>query len=103
MWREAFGEHQATTGYNHDAHLPSQGESNMANSEDVSDEAFAELFKLFSKPTKSPQKAFRTYQLTFESGEPVFTLSEVDRRSVGKGALLCTFNIRFRWESGHVR
>jgi hypothetical protein len=51
----------------------------MANSEDVSDKAFAELYELFSRPIKSPQKAFRTYQLTFENGEPVFTLSEVDR------------------------
>ncbi len=51
----------------------------MANSEDSSDEAFAELFKLFSRLIKAPQKAFRTYQLTFENGEPVFTLSEVDR------------------------
>ena len=41
--------------------------------------AFAELLKLFSKPTKSPAKAYRTYQLSFEDGEPVFTLSEVDR------------------------
>jgi hypothetical protein len=38
-----------------------------------------ELYELFSKPIKSPQKAFRTYQLSFENGEPVFTLSEVDR------------------------
>jgi len=51
----------------------------MANSEDVSDKAFAELYELFLKPIKSPQKAFRTYQLSFENGEPVFTLSEVDR------------------------
>jgi hypothetical protein len=51
----------------------------MANSEDTPDKAFAELFKLFSRPIKSSQKAFRTYQLTFENGEPVFTLSEVDR------------------------
>ena len=51
----------------------------MANSEDTPDKAFAELFKLFSWPIKSSQKAFRTYQLTFENGEPVFTLSEVDR------------------------
>jgi len=34
----------------------------MANSED-SDKAFAELFELFSKPIKSPQKPTRTYQL----------------------------------------
>jgi hypothetical protein len=49
------------------------------NSEDSPDEAFAELFKLFSKPTKAPQKLYRTYQLTFENGEPVFTLSEFDQ------------------------
>jgi hypothetical protein len=54
-------------------------QSTDGNSEDTSDKAFAELFELFSKPTKSPAKAFRTYQLTFENGEPVFTLSEVDR------------------------
>jgi hypothetical protein len=49
------------------------------DSEDAPDKAFAELFKLFSKPTKSPAKAYRTYELTFENGEPVFTLSEADR------------------------
>jgi hypothetical protein len=53
-------------------------QSTDGNSEDA-DKAFAELFELFSKPIKSPQKAFSTYQLTFENGEPVFTLSEVDR------------------------
>jgi hypothetical protein len=52
--------------------------SNESNPEDP-DGAFAALFELFSKPIKSPQKAFRTYQLTFENGEPVFRLSEVDR------------------------
>ena len=51
----------------------------MANAEDVSDKAFADLFELFSRPNKSPQKAFRTYQLTFENGEPVLRLSEADR------------------------
>ncbi len=51
----------------------------MVNAEDASDKAFAELFKLFSKPSKSPQKAYRTYRLKFENGEPVFTLSEADR------------------------
>jgi hypothetical protein len=54
-------------------------QSTDGNSEDTPDKAFAELFKLFSTPTKSPAKAYRTYQLTFENGEPVFTLSEVDR------------------------
>ena len=66
------------SGYSHNGHLPSQGDSNMANSED-SDKAFAELFELFSRPIKSPQRAYRTYQLKFENGEPVFTLSEADR------------------------
>jgi hypothetical protein len=51
----------------------------MANSEDLSDKAFAELYELFSKPMKSPQKAFRTYQLSSENGEPIFTLSDIDR------------------------
>jgi hypothetical protein len=51
----------------------------MANSEDLSDKAFAELFELFSKPIKSHQKAYRTFQLTFENGEPKFTLSEASR------------------------
>jgi hypothetical protein len=51
----------------------------MADSEDDSDKAFAQLFELFSKPIKSPQKAYRTYQLTFENGEPIFTLSDIDR------------------------
>jgi hypothetical protein len=51
----------------------------MANPEISSDEAFAELFKLFSEPTKSPAKAYRTYELTFENGEPIFTLSEVSQ------------------------
>ena len=51
----------------------------MANSEDGADKAFAELFELFSKPIKLPLKAYRIYQLLFENGEPVFTLSDVDR------------------------
>ena len=51
----------------------------MANSEDVSDKAFAQLFELFSRPIKSPQKAYRTYQLKFQNGERVFTLSEASR------------------------
>jgi len=54
-------------------------QSTDGNSEDTPDKAFAELYELFSKPIKSPQKAFRTYQLSFENGEPIFTLSEVDR------------------------
>jgi hypothetical protein len=63
----------------HNVHFPSQDNAAMANSEDVSDNAFAGLYELFSKPIKSPQKAFRTHQLSFENGEPVFTLSEADR------------------------
>jgi hypothetical protein len=54
----------------------------MAHSEDP-DAAFAALFELFSKPIKSPAKAHRTYELTFENGEPIFTLSEVSRLMEG--------------------
>jgi hypothetical protein len=54
-------------------------QSTDGNSEDTADKAFAELFELFSKPIRSPQKALRAYQLTFENSEPVFTLSEADR------------------------
>jgi len=54
-------------------------QSTQCNPEDTPDKAFAELFELFSKPTKSPAKAYRTYQLTFENGEPIFTLSEASR------------------------
>src|SRR5260370_14449680 len=54
-------------------------QSTDGNSEDTPDKAFAELFELFSKPTKSPAKACRTYQLTFENGELIFTLSEASR------------------------
>ena len=53
--------------------------SSMNHSQDASDEAFTQLFELFSKPIKSSQKAYRTYQLSFENGEPIFTLSDVDR------------------------
>ena len=53
--------------------------STDGNSEGSPDKAFAELFELFSKPSMSPQKAHRTYQLTFENGEPIFTLSEASR------------------------
>jgi hypothetical protein len=51
----------------------------LTHSEDASDKAFTQLFELFSKPIKSPQKAYRTYQLTFKNGEPIFTLSEASR------------------------
>jgi hypothetical protein len=40
---------------------------------------FAALFELLSKPTKSPAQAHRTYELSFENGEPIFTLSEISR------------------------
>jgi hypothetical protein len=52
--------------------------SNESNPEDL-DGAFAALFELFSKPTKSPAQAHRTYELSFENGEPIFTLSEASR------------------------
>jgi hypothetical protein len=51
----------------------------MANSEHASTKRSLSCTRYFQKPIKSPQKAFRTYQLTFENGEPVFTLSEADR------------------------
>ena len=54
-------------------------QSTDGNSEDAADKAFAEVFELFSKPTRSPAKAYRTYELTFENGEPIFTLSEASR------------------------
>jgi hypothetical protein len=49
------------------------------NSEDALNEACAELHKIFSEPNRSSQKAYRTYLLTFENDEPIFTLSEADR------------------------
>ena len=52
--------------------------SNESNPEDP-DGAFAALFELFSMPTKSPAQAHRTYELSFENGEPIFTLSEASR------------------------
>ncbi len=54
-------------------------QSTDGNSEDTPDKAFAGLYELFSKPIKSSQKTFRTYELSFKNGEPIFTLSEVDR------------------------
>jgi len=54
-------------------------QSTDSGSEEAADKAFAELFELFSKPTEPPAKAYRTYRLSFENGEPIFTLSEVDR------------------------
>jgi hypothetical protein len=79
----------------HNVHTPSQGDSNMANSEDLSDKAFAELYALFSKSIKSPSKAFRTDRLTFENGEPVFTLSEVESCCFGfhQGRFLSSWSV----------
>jgi hypothetical protein len=54
-------------------------EPTNSNTEDAADKAFAALFELFSNPARSPTKAYRTYLLSFENGEPIFTLSEVDR------------------------
>ena len=54
-------------------------QSTDGNSEDTLNEACAELLKIFSEPTKSPAKAYRTYELSFENGEPIFTLSEASR------------------------
>ena len=54
-------------------------QSTDGNSEDELNEACAELLKIFSDPSRSPQKAYRTYLLTFTNGEPIFTLSEADR------------------------
>jgi len=42
-------------------------------------QSFLCAVRAISKPIKSPQKAFRTYQLSFQNGEPVFTLSDIDR------------------------
>lgn len=57
----------------------------MADLEDVSDRAFAELFNIFSRPIKSPQKAFRTYQLTFKNGEPLGAYELRESSGVGPG------------------
>jgi hypothetical protein len=54
-------------------------QSTDGNSEDTLNEACAELLKIFSEPTKSPAKAYRTYELSFENGEPIFTLSEASQ------------------------
>jgi len=50
----------------------------MSDPYDPADRAFAALAELFSKPIKNA-KPHRRYDLTFEHGEPVFTLSEFDR------------------------
>lgn len=42
------------------------------------DRALAALTELFSKPIKNAKPHCR-YDLTFENGEPVFTLNEIDR------------------------
>jgi len=59
--------------------LPSQNKLQVTNPIDASDRAFAELFELFSEPSKTSQKAYRRYSLTFENGEPIFTLCWADR------------------------
>jgi hypothetical protein len=45
---------------------------------ETAERACAALTELFSKPIKNG-KPHRTYDLTFENGEPVFTLTEIDR------------------------
>ena len=50
----------------------------MSGSDDSADRAFAALTELFSKPIKNA-KPHRRYDLTFENGEPVFTLNEIYR------------------------
>ncbi len=50
----------------------------MSGSDDPLERACAALTELFSKPIKNAH-FFRRYDLTFENGEPVFTLSEFDR------------------------
>jgi hypothetical protein len=45
--------------------------------DDAADKAFAALKEIFSQPL--PMKSYRTYDLKFVDGEPVFTLSEFDR------------------------
>ena len=50
----------------------------MSGSDDSADQAFAALTELFSKPIKNA-KPHRRYDLTFENGEPVFTLNEIYR------------------------
>jgi hypothetical protein len=63
---------------NHQPH-GRRSEQYLVSAPDKGGNAVLALFELFSKPTKSPAKAHRTYQLTFENGEPIFTLSEADR------------------------
>jgi hypothetical protein len=53
-------------------------QSTDGNSEDTPDKAFAELFKLFSKPTKSLQKAYRTTSSGSKMAN-LYSLSEADR------------------------
>ena len=50
----------------------------MSGSDNSADRAFAALTELFSKPIKNA-KPHRRYDLTFENGEPVFTLNEIYR------------------------
>jgi hypothetical protein len=46
--------------------------------DDDSADPFAALTELFSKPIKNA-KRHRRYDLTFDRGQPVWTLSEIDR------------------------
>ena len=54
----------------------------MSGSDDPLERACSALTELFSKPIKNAH-SFRRYDLTFENGEPVFTLSEFDHLIVG--------------------
>lgn len=46
-------------------------------SDDAADKAFDALKEIFSQPL--PVKSYRTYDLKFVDGEPIFTLSEFDQ------------------------
>ena len=51
---------QLDSGYSYNVHLPSQGDSTWPVRK-IPIKRSLELHELFSKPVKSPQKAFRTY------------------------------------------
>jgi len=46
--------------------------------------AFAALTELFSEPIKNAETSFRRYDLTFENGKPVFTLSARHDRALAE-------------------
>ena len=50
----------------------------MSRDNDAADRAFAALKELFSKPIKNAQR-HRKYDLTFDRGQPVWKLSEIDQ------------------------